>query len=223
MKHLFALLLALTLALFLAACGGDAPAPSPAPNEPAAEEPEALQLDTLNVEFVVGDRAASELMALQKELPPLLIAALADEGCTVGKISITFGTSADATARSLHSGNIDVAFLPNETCVLSDFRLRLVALENASVPATEYFPAVDFSALSDVDADSPIYENAVALSGDAPDALCDAFSAALVKVCADAEGSDAMQRYGCASYLVSGDFGALLAPLIACLTLAPQA
>ena len=124
--------------------------------------------------------------------------------------------------RSLQSGSIDVAFLPNEVCVLSDFRLRLIALENASVPAGEYFNGIDFSALSDADADSPIYENVVALSGDASDALCDAFSVALVMLCADVEGSAAMQRYGCASYLVSGDFGALLAPLIACLTLAPQ-
>lgn len=221
MKRLFALLLALTLALSLAACGDSTP-PSPAPDDAVADEPAALHLDVLNIEFVVGDRSAAELMALQKELPPLLIAALADEGCTVEQISITFGASADATAQALQSGAVDIAFLPSEACVLSDFRLRLIALENAFVPAGEYFPDVDFSALSDVDADSRIYGNAVVVSGDAPDALCDAFSAALVKVCADAEGSDAMQRYGCASYLVSGDLGALLTPLVTCLTLAAQ-
>ena len=221
MKRIFALLLALTLALSLAACGDSTP-PSPAPDDAADDEPAALRLDELGVEFVVGGRRASELMTLQKELPPLLIDKLADEGCTVGKINITFGASADATVQALRSGNIDVAFLPSETCVLSDFRLRLIALENAFAPAAEYFPGLDFSALSDVTADSGIYENAVVLSGDAPDALCDAFSAALVALCADAEGSAAMQRYGCASYLVSGDLGALLAPLIACLTLAPQ-
>lgn len=223
MKRIFALLLALTLALSLVACGTQSPAaPSPTPDDAAADEPETLQPDTLNVEFVVGERKASELMALQKELPPLLTAALADKDCMVEQLSITFGTSADATARSLCSGAVDVAFLPSEACVLSDFRLRLIALENAFVPAGEYFPDVDFSALSDVDADSRIYGNAVVVSGDAPDALCDAFSAALVKVCADAEGSDAMQRYGCASYLVSGDLGALLASLVTCLTLAAQ-
>ena len=223
MKRLFALLLVLSLALTLTACGTQSPtAPSPAPDALIADEPETLQLDTLNVEFVVGERSASELMALQKELPPLLIGKLADEGCTVGQINITFGASADATVRSLHSGAVDIAFLPSEACVLSEFRLRLIALENAAAPASEYFPNLDFSALSDVTADSGIYENAVVLSGDASDALCDAFSAALVALCADVEGSAAMQRYGCASYLVSGDFGALLAPLIACLTLAPQ-
>ena len=222
MKRLFALLLALSLALSLAACGDSTP-PSPAPDDAADDEPAALRLDELGVEFVVGDRSALELMALQKELPPLLIDALAEQNCAVEQVNITFGASADATVQALHSGAVDIAFLPSEVCVLSDFRLRLIALENAAVPAAEYFPDLDFSALSDVTADSGIYENAVVLSGDAPDVLCDAFSAALVALCADAEGSAAMQRYGCASYLVSGDFGALLAPLIACLTLAPQA
>ena len=218
MKRIFALLLALTLALSLAACGEKTAAPFPAPDEPDAEEPVSLTFDALNVEFVVGERGVSELMALQRELPPLLIAALAGEGCAVEKINITFGASADATARSLNSGAVDAAFLPSEACVLSDFRLRLAALENASVGAGEYFPDVDFSALSDVDADSPIYENAVAFSGDAPGALCDAFSAALVSLCADVEGSAVMRCYGCASYLIYGDLGALLAPLTACLT-----
>ena len=221
MKRIFALLLALILALSLVACGDSTP-PSPAPDDAVVDEPAALQLDTLNIEFVIGERSASELMALQKELPPLLIAALAEQGCVVGKINVTFGASADATVRSLKSGAVDIAFLPSEACVLSDFRLRLIALENAFVPAGEYFPDIDFSALSDVDADSLIYENAVVLSDDASDALGDAFSAALIALCADVEGSAVIQRYGCASYLVSGDLGALLDPLIACVTLAPQ-
>ena len=221
MKRIFALLLALILALSLVACGDSTP-PSPSPDDAVVDEPAALQLDTLNIEFVIGERSASELMALQKELPPLLIAALAEQNCTVEQIHVTFGASADATVRSLKSGAVDIAFLPSEACVLSDFRLRLIALENAADSVAEYFPDLDFSALSDVTADSGIYENAVVLSGDAPDALCDAFSAALVALCADVEGSAAMQRYGCASYLVSGDLGALLAPLIACVTLAPQ-
>ena len=45
---------------------------------------------------------------------------------------------------------------------------------------------------------------------------------ALVVLCADVDGSAMMQRYGCASYLVSGDPGVLLDPLKACLTLAVQ-
>ena len=222
MKRLFALLLALSLALSLAACGGETVTLSPAPEEPVTGEPTALALDALNVEFVIGGRDASELTALQKELPPLLIGALAQHSYTVGQINITFGASADATARSLKDGGIDAAFLPSEVCVLSDTPLHLIAVEDTSVPAAEYFPDVDFAALADVAADSPIYENTVVLAADAPDALCDALAAALVTLCADVDGSAALRHYGCASYLVSGDFGALFAPLIACLTAAPQ-
>ena len=221
MKRLFALLLALTLALSLAACGDSTP-PSPAPDDALADEPAALHLDVLNIEFVVGDRSAAELMALQKELPPLLIAALADEGCTVEQISITFGASADATAQALQSGAVDIAFLPSEAYVLSDASLRLIALEYAFVPAGEYFPDVDFSEVSGIDADSPIYENVVVCSHDTPETLIAAFKRALVRLCADVDGSAAMQRYGRASYLVSGDLGGLLDPLKACLTLAVQ-
>lgn len=137
MKRLFALLLALSLALTLAACGSNAPAPSPAPGEPDTEEPVSLTFDELNVEFVIGDRAASELMALQKELPPLLIAALAQQGCAVEKINITFGASADATAQALKSGSIDVAFLPSEVYAACGDALRVVCEEIPS-PETLY-------------------------------------------------------------------------------------
>ena len=136
MKRLFSLLLALSLALSLAACGEKTAAPSPAPEEPAVDEPAALELDELNIEFVVGERKASELMALQKELPPLLIAALAQQGCTVEKINITFGASADATARSLQSGSIDVAFLPSEVYAACGDVLRVVCAEIPSSEAT---------------------------------------------------------------------------------------
>lgn len=135
MKRLFALLLALSLALTLAACGGTPS--SPASDEPAADEPVALQVDELNVEFVVGTRRASELMALQKDLPPLLIDALAQQGCTVGKINITFGTSADATAQALQSGSIDVAFLPSEVYAACGNSLR-VACEQIPTPEMQF-------------------------------------------------------------------------------------
>lgn len=134
MKRIFALLTALLLALSLAACGEKTAAPSPAPEEPVTEEPAALALDALNVEFVVGGRDASELTALQKELPPLLIDALAQWGCTVEQINITFGTSADATARSLKDGGIDVAFLPSEVYAACGDALRVACAE---IPAPE--------------------------------------------------------------------------------------
>ena len=88
-----------------------------------------------------------------------------------------------------------------------------------SVPAGEYFPDIDFAALPDVAADSPIYENIVAGSDDTPVALGAAFSRALVMLCASADGNAVMQRYGSASYLISGHPGTLLTPLVTCLTL----
>ena len=136
MKRLFALLLALSLALSLAGCGNQTVAPSPAPEEPAADEPVSLTFDELNVEFVVGVRDAAKLMALQKELPPLLIDALAQWGCTVEKINITFGTSADATAQALQSGSIDAAFLPSEVYAACGDALRVVCEEIPSPEAT---------------------------------------------------------------------------------------
>ena len=136
MKRSFALLLALSLALTLAACGSKTPAPSPAPDEPDTQEPVVLEFGELNVEFVVGGRKASELMALQKELPPLLIDALAQWGCTVEKINITFGTSADATAQALQSGSIDAAFLPSEVYAACGNALRVVCAEIPSSEAT---------------------------------------------------------------------------------------
>lgn len=220
MKRFVSLFVACLLALSLAACGAN-PAPT-VPDDSSADMPKELTLDTLRVEFVIGERDTDALMALQKELPPLLIDALAQWGCTVGKISVTFGASADATVQALQSSSVDVAFLPSETAVLSETRLQLAALENAPVSAAEYFSDLTFSALSDVEADSPIYENAVVVSADAPDALCDAFAAALVMLCADADGNAVMQHYGSASYLISGDFAALLATLIDGLALSPQ-
>ena len=135
MKRLFALLLALSLTLSLAACGSKTPALSPVPDD-TAEEPDVLELEELGVEFVGGGRDASELMSLQKELPPLLITALAQQGCTVEKINITFGTSADATARSLQSGSIDVAFLPSEVYAACGDALRVACAEIPSSEAT---------------------------------------------------------------------------------------
>lgn len=226
MKRIFALVLALMLVFSLAACGEQAKPDAPLPEDPAsshevgAADPSALQLEALNIEFVIGERDAAELMALRAELPPLLTDKLADEGVTVQNIVITFGASAEATMQALQSGSVDAAFLPSEA--LSGFRTRLIAVENASVPAGEYFPDIDFSEDDGVDAVSPIYENAVALSADAPDALRDAFSAALAALCADVDGSAALQHYGSASYLVSGDLGALFVPLNTCLTHAAQ-
>ncbi len=81
----------------LSGCGKREPTPSK-PDEPTPPPEEGITLAELNVEFVAGDRDTDALIQLKKELPPLLIGALADEGVTVGRVNVTFGASDEATA-----------------------------------------------------------------------------------------------------------------------------
>lgn len=153
MKRFVFFLVACLLALSLAACGADT-APT-APDDPSADAPEELTLDALRVEFVIGERDTDALMALQKELPPLLIDALAQWGCTVGKINITFGASAEATAQALQSGCIDVAFLPSEVYAACGNALRVAA---AQIPTPEMQLETVFLLLTESDVSRAIKE-----------------------------------------------------------------
>lgn len=153
MKRFVFFLVACLLALSLAACGADT-APT-APDDPSADAPEELTLDALRVEFVIGERDTDALMALQKELPPLLIDALAQWGCTVGKINITFGASAEATAQALQSGSIDVAFLPSEVYAACGNALRVAA---AQIPTPEMQLETVFLLLTESDVSRTIKE-----------------------------------------------------------------
>ena len=92
MKRMFSFFLALALLAVLSGCGKQEPTPS-RPDEPTPPPEEGITLAELNVEFVAGDRDTDALMQLKKELPPLLIGALADEGVTVGRVNVTFGAS----------------------------------------------------------------------------------------------------------------------------------
>ncbi|MDD5914267.1 MAG: hypothetical protein PUC62_08315, partial [Oscillospiraceae bacterium] len=103
MKRIFPLLLAGLFVFLLAACGVPA---APASPDAASDGSPALKLDTLNVEFAIGERDADELMRLQAELPPLLLSALENENVTVETVSITFGASAEATAQALEDGSV---------------------------------------------------------------------------------------------------------------------
>lgn len=153
MKRFVFFLIACLLALSLAACGADT---TPiAPDDPSADAPEELTLDALRVEFVIGERDTDALMALQKELPPLLIDALAQWGCTVGKINITFGASAEATAQALQSGSIDVAFLPSEVYAACGNALRVAA---AQIPTPEMQLETVFLLLTESDVSRTIKE-----------------------------------------------------------------
>ncbi len=105
-------LLAFFLLLTLCACSQKPPTGEPdgdaAPPSPA----EPIVMEQLNVEFVAGERDTGALLRLKKELPPLLIDALADQGVTVEAVSVTFGASAEATAQALSAGSVHLGFLP---------------------------------------------------------------------------------------------------------------
>ena len=143
MKRMFSFFLALALLAVLSGCGKQEPTPS-RPDEPTPPPEEGITLAELNVEFVAGDRDTDALMQLKKELPPLLIGALADEGVTVGRVNVTFGASDEATADALARGSVQVGFMPMETYLAHEDTLRLVSVPEEPAGDTErvglYFP-----------------------------------------------------------------------------------
>ena len=179
MKKCLAALLVLALALGLAACaqkGGT----TEDDGETLPETP--IRLDALRVEFTKGERNADDLLALKEALPPLLIAALGEKNVEVGRVDITFGASAEATALALAEGGIDVAFLP----LLSLFSCEEGAYRLALVQAA--------------DGESAIEEReAVAITQENKAVTSDGFRAALrgavEALCADEEGSAALSLY----------------------------
>lgn len=146
MKRMFSFFLALALLAVLSGCGKQEPTPSK-PDEPTPPPEEGITLTELNVEFVAGDRDTDALMQLKKELPPLLIGALADEGVTVGRVNVTFGASDEATADALARGSVQVGFMPMETYLAHEDVLRLVSVPEEPAGDTErvglYFPVSD--------------------------------------------------------------------------------
>lgn len=131
MKKRIAAVLLAALCLTLAACkqpagpqpaapGTDAPqssAQTPAqPSAPDAPEPppEPLRLNALNVEFAVAGHEENALLALQKSFPAALTDALKAQNVEVGSVSVTFGTSGEATQTAMLGGAVQLAFLPAE-------------------------------------------------------------------------------------------------------------
>lgn len=121
-RYLPALLLA-ALCLTLAACaGGKQPdgaenAGPPALDGPvedpgAADEP--VSIDVLNVEFAAAGHGEDALLTLQRDFPAALAEALGAQGAEVGSVSVTFGTSGEATQTAMRSGAVQLAFLPAE-------------------------------------------------------------------------------------------------------------
>ena len=146
MKRMLSFFLALALLAVLSGCGKQEPTPSK-PDEPTPPPEEGITLAELNVEFVAGDRDTDALMQLKKELPPLLIGALADEGVTVGRVNVTFGASAAPPAPARARGSVQVGFMPMETYLAHEDTLRLVSVPEEPAGDKErvglYFPASD--------------------------------------------------------------------------------
>lgn len=120
-----ALLLMAALCLTLAACARTpqpAPAagaqPSASPETPPqsaqtpAPAPAPMRVDALNVEFAAAGHGEDVLLTLQKEFPAALIDALGAQNVEVGRVSVTFGTSGEATQTALQNGAVQLAFLP---------------------------------------------------------------------------------------------------------------
>lgn len=122
-RYLSALLLA-ALCLLLAACaragqpGGAENAEPPAAGDPA-EDPgaatdEPLKLGVLNVEFAAAGHEEDALLALQKDFPAALTEALDAQAVEVGSVSVTFGTSGEATQTAMRDHAVQLAFLAAE-------------------------------------------------------------------------------------------------------------
>lgn len=114
MKRLTVLLLA--LCLMICACQTVQPPVSvEVPDASSESEPqeaaEPLKFERLNVEFVVDGRDPDRLLALCSDFPWALSDALEKQNVTVEKITVTFGTSGEATEEAVRSGAVQVAFL----------------------------------------------------------------------------------------------------------------
>ena len=148
MKRIFSLFLALALLAALAGCRKREPAPD-RPDEPVLPEEDGIVLAELNVEFSTGTRDMDGLMQLKKDFPPLLIAALGEEGVKVGEVNVTFGTSDEATADALARGTVQVGFVPLETYAAHAEAMRAVCVSNEDADGVEriglYLPASDQS------------------------------------------------------------------------------
>lgn len=148
MNRLLAFLAAMLLLFSLSACAQKPPAAKEdgeaAP--PSAAEP--IVLEELCVEFVKGERDTEALVQLKKELPPLLISALAAEGVTVNAVSVTFGASAEATAQALSSGSVHVGFLPTSVYCAHFGEMHAVAdrIGASDTLIGLYLPYADYNA-----------------------------------------------------------------------------
>ncbi len=127
-------------ALLLAGCAGEGTKP-PSPDGPVPPADGGISLAELNVEFTAGGDADG-MKRLKKELPPLLIDALAARDVQVGRVNVTFGASEEAAAGAIAQGTVQVGFVPTETYLEHEDTMRPVSacmpseserLENSAV------------------------------------------------------------------------------------------
>ena len=110
-------LMAVLLVLCLVGCGkekaqsGAASSPAQSGVESVTPE-EPLHLESLTVEFQRGATDSALLLKAVKELPAALQSVLEESGVTVDEVSVTIGSSCEATAQAVAEGGVDLAFLP---------------------------------------------------------------------------------------------------------------
>ena len=133
-------LLALVLLVTVAGCRKQEDLPEV--EQPPVEETEdpvlpqgPLQLETLRLEITRYDGDTELVLRAARELPDLLqqYFAEAETPVEIGKVRVTVGYSAAATAQSLAQGGVDMAFLSAETFALCGG--AQVLLGNAPQPA----------------------------------------------------------------------------------------
>ena len=106
MRRFFSLLVLVAMLTGLAGCG-QKQTPETVPEEP-------LALESLAVEISKNGLSTERLLQAKRELPKQLQTAFSQAGVDIGQVTVTIGSSPDATAQALKEGTVDLAFLPAE-------------------------------------------------------------------------------------------------------------
>lgn len=106
MRRFFSLLVLAAMLTGLAGCGQEQT------QDPVPEEP--LMLESLAVEISKNGLSTERLLQAKRELPKQLQTAFSQAGVDIGQVTVTIGSSPDATAQALKEGTVDLAFLPAE-------------------------------------------------------------------------------------------------------------
>ena len=104
MRRFFSLLVLSAMLTGLAGCGQEQT------QDPVPEEP--LALESLAVEISKNGLSTERLLQAKRELPKQLQTAFSQAGLNIGQVTVTIGSSPDATAQALKEGTVDLAFLP---------------------------------------------------------------------------------------------------------------